>query len=161
MALFERKPVVTENAVPATNAVVSDADKAAIAAKNAARLAAKKAALGVLVNYCKANAVADGDVQAALKVLQPQRVRDSGVVKISANDRVKGYFAGGKSISGMDLYKKAHMGISDMRRSVVLALKTAAPEERQWIEYDGQADEWTIKGTGPTPPEGWLGFVPA
>lgn len=107
-----------------------------------------------------------GDKDAAsltdlLKVLTPLR-SSTPTTHDTICDKIARLFDGKKVVSGYDVYQfeGAHWGASDMKRNIVLGLKTAESDKRMWVEYDAKNDNYNLIYTGPTPPLGWTGYVP-
>jgi len=100
-------------------------------------------------------------LKSALIALKPLR-SSSPMVRESIQDKLTRLFAGKKSVTGPEAYafEGTHWGTSDMRRNMVLAIKTGEPEKRLWISYNGKEDEYLLEGVGKDAPLGWMGYVP-
>lgn len=100
-------------------------------------------------------------LKSALIALKPLR-SSTPMVRESIQDKLARLFGDKKSVNGRDVYEfeGTHWGTSDMRRNMVLAIKTGAPEKRLWISYNGKEDEYLLEGVGKDAPLGWMGYVP-
>jgi hypothetical protein len=144
---------------------MSDAktDAETLKAKREKRLLARKNALNLVLQFVRDNiSIADNPapIQAALLALKPMRVAGGGEIRETVQSKLLGAFGGSTTLSGLDAYRKLRYGTPDMRRSMILAIKTGAPERRLWIDYDGQTDEYTLVSIGANSPDGWTGYVP-
>ena len=100
-------------------------------------------------------------LKSALIALKPLR-SSTPTVRESIQDKLTRLFGDKKSVNGRDVYEfeGTHWGTSDMRRNMVLAIKTGAPEKRLWISYNGKEDEYLLEGVGKDAPLGWMGYTP-
>ena len=98
---------------------------------------------------------------ADLKTLVPLR-SEGGEVHETVQSKLARLFNGKKTVNGFDVYKfeDTHWGVSDMRRNMILAIKTGDPDNRMWIDYNGKSDEYTLVATGAKPPFAWTGYTP-
>ena len=136
----------------------------ALKAKRMKRAETRKNALNVIIEFARTNIAIATDpapIKAALLALKPMRVAGgSNMIRETVQSKLLSAFNGSDTLTGLDAYRKMHYGTPDMRRSMILAIKTGKPEDRLWIEYDGQTDMYTLVGTGPEAPYGWTGYVP-
>lgn len=100
-------------------------------------------------------------LKSALFALKPLRT-STPTVRESIQDKLARLFGDKKSVNGYEVYQfeGTHWGTSDMRRNMVLAIKTSEPEKRLWISYNDKADEYVLEGVGKDAPAGWMGYTP-
>lgn len=63
----------------------------------------------------------------------------------------------GTTISELDIFKATKMGRGEFRKRVREALKSAAPAERIWVEFNEDKESWVLLSVGADQPKGWLG----
>ena len=100
-------------------------------------------------------------LKSALIALKPMR-SSTPTVRESIQDKLARLFGDKKSVNGAEVYQfeGTHWGTSDMRRNMVLAIKTGDPEKRLWISYKVWKDEYLLEGVGKDAPLGWVGYTP-
>ncbi len=145
---------------PATDSpVVVGTKKAKQAEANAARNKKRREAFSVVLAYLTAHPI--DELKDALAALKPLRAA-TATVKDNVQDKLNRLFGTGTTVTGLQVYQfeNSHMGTSDMRRNMLLAIKTGAPENRLWIEYNGKDDVYYLRGRGKDVPKNWSGYVP-
>lgn len=63
-------------------------------------------------------------------------------------------------VNELTLFEKFRIGRSDMRKLMRLQLKSAAPEERVWVNFNEKNESWEVAGIGAEIPAGYVGFIP-
>jgi hypothetical protein len=161
----EASPVATAPvAVKAERKPLTKEQKDALDARKAVRKAAFDKLRDIAAKALK-DGLFDADtakaVTESLTALTPLRSNEP-VQRETMFDKIARMFKDKKALTGFDVYnfEACHYGASDMRRNIILALKTADADKRMWIEYDAKNDVYTKLLTGATPPLGWVGFVP-
>lgn len=164
MALFNEGAKTAESTTPPAIGSKKEKQKAADDARRAKRKGAFDVLMAIGKDVLGLGILDDAQAQAlkqALSDLRPLR-SSTPTVRETMADKLGRMFATKDLLTGYDVYnfEACHYGETDMRRNVSLALKTAAPEKRLWIEYNGKADEYKVMGRGPKPPLGWTGYTP-
>jgi hypothetical protein len=103
------------------------------------------------------------ELKSAVFNLRPLRSAQP-VARITVQAMLKELFGDRKAIGGDEVYAAFRAGkisTPDLRKVLTLAIKTGKPEDRLWISYDAKNDAYLLEGTGPTAPNGWMGYTPA
>lgn len=64
-----------------------------------------------------------------------------------------------KTVSENDVFAALKIGRKEAATLIRNHIKKAEPAQRVWIAFDGKA--YSVAGTGPEAPKGWVGYVPA
>lgn len=127
----------------------------ALKKKNQAEM---KAAKKTLFDYSQTKDFSKlpSDIQAAIKRVSGKRAAAGSRPSIVGTlkpmfDKV------GAAVSELDIFKATKMGRGEIRKKVRETLKKAAPEERFWLEFDADSENWVFLGVGAKQPKGWLG----
>ena len=160
---------ITPNpAAPAAARGVSQQAKEALAAYQTAQKEAKK----IVIEFLYANDGNDAKalperVRKALEVLVPNKAQKksgstSRGAKASLLDQLSEMFLAAKDgkVSLMDIFKQFRMGEGEMRIRIRNLIYDRKPEDRLWVSYDAYSETYTLEGTGPTAPKGWIGVLP-
>jgi len=63
-------------------------------------------------------------------------------------------------VSDVDLFMRFKVAQREMAGHIRNWIKKAEPEDRVWIMFDKEAEEYVHVGDGENPPENWEGYVP-
>ena len=61
------------------------------------------------------------------------------------------------AVTELDIFMKTKMGRGEFRKRVREALKSAAPAERMWIEFNDEKESWVLLAVGAEMPAGFKG----
>ena len=144
----------------------ADSKKEKQKAADEARRAARKDAMDKLMAFVKEQTEKDPtlltfELKSALFAMKPLRSA-TPTVRETIQDKLKRLFGDKKVVTGYEVYQfeGTHWGTSDMRRNMILAIKSGEPADRLWISYDAKNDNYMLEGTGADAPLGWCGYTP-
>lgn len=63
-------------------------------------------------------------------------------------------------VSDIDLFKKFSYGRAEMHNLVKHFIKDVTPDERVWIAFDEEEEEYYIFAASESVPTNWVGYVP-
>lgn len=66
-----------------------------------------------------------------------------------------------KSVSEMEAFNLWKVGRPEMTAKIRMMIREQDPENRLWVNFDADKEVYTLVGTGPNPPDGWDGYIPA
>jgi len=66
----------------------------------------------------------------------------------------------GDTATESDVFAKFRMGRGEMKGAIKLALKSAAPADREWILFNVEKEVYSLEAIGAEPPAGWVGYLP-
>jgi len=133
-----------------------DADKEA---KKEVRNEAKK----FVHEFMKAELDTDANLYKALKLLIGDGTRRAGnrVARASVNAALRQEFLDNDVLSEMDIFKKFHIGRPEMVTKIRIFILEKNPEDRIWIKFYPDTEEYKLEGTGVESPANWDGYLPA
>jgi hypothetical protein len=161
------QPVKNPAPVITAASVAKAADPAKVAKKAAYEKELKerkKAARVRVLEFVKANVKDLGPLASDLTLLagaggsgKPRA--STGVVR-TINADIRAAFIEKKSLSEMDIFKTFHIGRPEMVNKRRVLVMCPNPADRLWVEFDEKAEVYNLVGTGPTPPAGFVGYIP-
>lgn len=89
------------------------------------------------------------------------RVPGAGRVSLDSQILMKFKAVGvGGSVSDIELFKEFKVGTERMRFFIIKMIKDTTPEDRVWIKFNAETDNYDFVATGADVPEGWDGYLP-
>jgi hypothetical protein len=129
--------------------------------RKAARKARKAEVRARVLKFVEANSKELGTLADDLKFLCGRGGRRVVGLQASINTAIRTAFAEKGSLSEMDIFKMFKIGRPEMVGKIRRMILTANPADRLWVKFDEKTEIYTVIAKGPTPPDGWTGYVPS